>query len=517
MGHIGGEKAAVETQRLSASELKARGNRRVACGELELALEDYVAALAQGSACFPADEIAVLHSNCSLVLLRLGRPREAEEEASKCTRLRPEWAKGFFRRGSALEAIAATARRTDGDGGAISTDATALAAEAAECFRSAHRLSTNASERAECKRRELRASAPTAPPPAVTSPAARRMSCVPIRPQRFHPCDPALRDHLLREGFVCVGGVASAEMLSALHGCLWSHLGEAMGMVRGDPSTWGNAFAGPAHLGLNTWGGVGQSELMWRARTAPAVGAAFETAWGLTGGQPMLCSFDGCAVFRPPQLDASWRTRPALEWLHVDQGATKRGMQGLQAQLLLLDQDERSGGLVVLPRSHERHERIVPPDETHDYYGIDADDPHLDGLGEARLVCARAGDLILWDSRTVHASEPADASAPLPVDEESGGGVGLARAVCMVCMVPAEAALGARPELPQERARLVEACVTTTHWPGETSVVSHGAAFAGRMGSIGPEGRALVLGERCLARQKRRGILLSEHALASMG
>ena len=64
------------------------------------------------------------------------------------------------------------------------------------------------------------------------------------------------------------------------------------------------AFTGPAHLGLLTWGHIGQSALMWRARTQPGVGCAFEVAWGLPPGAPMLTSFDGLALFRPPQVIA---------------------------------------------------------------------------------------------------------------------------------------------------------------------------------------------------------------------
>jgi hypothetical protein len=102
-------------------------------------------------------------------------------------------------------------------------------------------------------------------------------------------------------------------------------------MRRGKPHTWGcadaaaskAAFPGPAHLGLATWGHVGQSAVLWKARCLPRVGAAFEAAWGLDGGAPLIVSFDGLTVFRPPQLAKVWTTQPALKWLHCDQGATK--------------------------------------------------------------------------------------------------------------------------------------------------------------------------------------------------
>ncbi|KAF0909955.1 hypothetical protein E2562_001208 [Oryza meyeriana var. granulata] len=48
----------------------------------------------------PAD--ATLYSNRSLCHLRSGRAQEASEDANACTRLRPEWTKGYYRKGSAL-------------------------------------------------------------------------------------------------------------------------------------------------------------------------------------------------------------------------------------------------------------------------------------------------------------------------------------------------------------------------------------------------------------------------------
>ena len=335
----------------------------------------------------------------------------------------------------------------------------------------------------------------------------RRRGVVPLRDApRIPPTEwRRIRKHLLREGFVVVAGAADARELSRLRHLLWVHLEETTPMRRGFPETWGRTpFPGPARLGLQTWGCVGQSEVMWRARCLPRVGASFEAAWGLEGGAPLLTSFDGLALFRPPQVNPSWATRPALEWLHVDQGSSKRGLVGVQGALLLYDQDESTGGFVCVPRSHERHEQLVPAHKTHDFVQFKPDDARLDGLGDARLVCARAGDLVLWDSRLVHASQPADASAPLPTDDECGGRPRLSRACCMICMVPAAPYVSAQPNLADERRALVEAAATTTHWPQENQVASQGAPGQG-VGSVRKlpsEARSLCLGEPCPRRAK---------------
>ena len=361
--------------------------------------------------------LAALWSNLSLALLRAGEAAEAIAAADASISVRPDWTKGHYRRGVALL-----------DADLPSQAAASLGRARVLCEDERERLAVDvALERAAAagafRRREPEPStddvADEAEPGGggggigarllLRRPLSEaRRTVKPLWAPRFAPTDPQLREHLLSQGFAVVRGAVSGTRLATLRAELWEHLELETQMRRGRPETWGGVFSGPAHLGLLTWGAIGQASLQWSARTEPAVGAAFETVWGLSGGDPLLTSFDGLALFRPPQLDATWLTRPALEWLHVDQGSSKRGMVGVQGQLLLYDQDAASGGLVVVPGSHQRHEELVPEHRRKDYVRFDADDARLDGLGPARLVCAAAGDLVLWDSRTVHASAASD-------------------------------------------------------------------------------------------------------------
>ena len=485
-----------------APTLKEQGNALYAQGEVAAALEAYEAALfaEEGRG---AEHL--LHANISFALLQLGETERAADAAQACISLRPDWHKGHFRQGAALAAA--------GCGEA-----------AAACFETASRLTLGGPQWRQLQREIDRCMARG--PLCGVSP--QRTSVVPLEPPRFAPLDPMVREHLLREGYVVVRGGVEGEALLELRRLLWAHLAHEGGMQRGAPETWGGERAsriGPAHLGLVTWGSVGQSDFLWRARVAPAVGAAFETAWGGAGGLAMLTSFDGAVVFRPPQYDSSWRTKAALEWLHVDQGATKRGMCGIQGQLLLWDQGVASGGLVCVPRSHLRHDSLVGPHRQADYVAIDANDARLAGLDDARLICARAGDLVLWDSRCVHASCPADMEAPLPREEDDElegvrGRPRLARAAAMICMVPAGPALAKRPRLAAERSRLVDSGATTTHWPQDLTVVSSGeGAPPGaplRCDSLVAEARALVRGEHCNGRSRWRAEERSRTALMEM-
>jgi tetratricopeptide (TPR) repeat protein len=421
---VAGEAAAPPSTPALRDALKAEGNGHVARGDWRSAIGCYRRALSMP---FGEEEeadpvvLAALWSNLSLALLRAGEAAEAIAAADASISVRPDWTKGHYRRGVALL-----------DADLPSQAAASLGRARVLCEDERERLAVDvALERAAAagafRRREPEPStddvADEAEPGGggggggggigarlrLRRPLSEaRRTVKPLWAPRFAPTDPRLREHLLSEGFAVVRSAVSGTRLAALRAELWEYLELETPMRRGRPETWGGVFSGPAHLGLLTWGAIGQASLQWSARTEPAVGAAFETVWGLSGGDPLLTSFDGLALFRPPQLDATWLTRPALEWLHVDQGSSKRGMVGVQGQLLLYDQDAASGGLVVVPGSHQRHEELVPEHRRKDYVRFDADDARLDGLGPARLVCAAAGDLVLWDSRTVHASAASD-------------------------------------------------------------------------------------------------------------
>ncbi|KAJ3351765.1 hypothetical protein HDU83_008667 [Entophlyctis luteolus] len=79
-----------------SEELKRKGNSLFSEGNLEQALEAYKEAIkldSSNSAAF---------SNASLTLLKLGKANEALDMAERCIMLRPEWVKGYYRKGNAL-------------------------------------------------------------------------------------------------------------------------------------------------------------------------------------------------------------------------------------------------------------------------------------------------------------------------------------------------------------------------------------------------------------------------------
>ncbi|TVU45708.1 hypothetical protein EJB05_05204, partial [Eragrostis curvula] len=81
------------------AQLKSQGGKAVEEKDYTSALKFYSEAINMG----PAD--AVLYSNRSLCYLKMEQAQDALRDANACIRLRPEWAKGYYRKGAALMSL----------------------------------------------------------------------------------------------------------------------------------------------------------------------------------------------------------------------------------------------------------------------------------------------------------------------------------------------------------------------------------------------------------------------------
>jgi hypothetical protein len=134
----------------------------------------------------------------------------------------------------------------------------------------------------------------------------------------------------------------------------------------------------------------------------------------------------------------------------------------VQGMVSLFDQTESTGGLVVVPDSHHLFtaitERHASRARGHLVRLTGGWDDEL--LADTRpiIVGCKAGDLILWDSRTVHCNSPALLKPNVPAEGE----VDLLRAVAYVCMVPRSKA---DRDVLRHRSQAVAGRITTSHWP----------------------------------------------------
>lgn len=292
------------------------------------------------------------------------------------------------------------------------------------------------------------------------------------------------------DGFALIPAVLTADECDHAISLLWdyveaaSNVKKAMGVAspsppvsRSDPDTWHSSASWPACLegGILPYYGSGQSSCAWFVRTRPAVRAAFSSLWSSLrgappGAQPMSTSFDGLLMWRsssPP---------PEAGWFHIDQcPLTKPGFAMVQGLVNLVDATQGSGGNVMIRGSHEvfpghymtKHYADRASElKGEDWFEFDGEDPVLlKWHEEGRVVRLgmRKGDLLLWDSRTVHCSYPPEARG------EEGGGKRpeIVRAAALVAMCP-------RDDVParvrEGRRKQVEAGMTATHWPQKGDV-----------------------------------------------
>jgi hypothetical protein len=216
------------------------------------------------------------------------------------------------------------------------------------------------------------------------------------------------------------------------------------------PATWPTADL-PVQTILNTYEnyGVVHERFMWEARLEPGVLNAFAKVWGT---DELLVSFDSLNVTLP-------NLKPARKpWPHIDQAPRKRGLHCVQGIINLSHAGPEDGSLVVIPGSQALVEEFFDTKtdptswEWKDNRYFSEEDMHWfrsRGL-EPLKVLAKPGDLILWDSRTIHwGGEPTSKSDTI-------------RTVIYAAYAPAEMASA---DALEEKKRVFMAYGATTHWP----------------------------------------------------
>ncbi len=221
------------------------------------------------------------------------------------------------------------------------------------------------------------------------------------------------------------------------------------GVLRDDVSTWGKWRVDPRGIMLN--GDLLHCEGAWLVRGLPTVHSAFAHVWK---DEDLIVSFDSTILWLPWEGQNLFR-RPHVEGLHIDQNPfSKPGLCCVQGMVPLIDVTESSGGLAVVPGSHrdsalwKRHRWGGG-----DFCVMNDSDPVQQ---RRQLVLARAGDLVLWDSRTVHGGHVGTQA----VAETAG----LVRLTQTVCMLPRKTAT--EQVLAWRRNAFLKG-MGTTHWPNE--------------------------------------------------
>mmetsp|Transcript_32883 Transcript_32883/g.61363 ORF Transcript_32883/g.61363 Transcript_32883/m.61363 type:complete len:319 (+) Transcript_32883:59-1015(+) len=280
------------------------------------------------------------------------------------------------------------------------------------------------------------------------------VNIIPTEVERFEPDDVRLKDFLDENGFVVVKGVMDTSMIEVAKDKLWKFLQGNAGMIRDDASTWTAdklESVGMPNNGI-VCTGVGQTDFMWYMRLLPKVKLAFSTVYDT---DDLLCSMDGCNIFLPWHRDeASQHLKTSTGWYHVDQGLLLRGRQCVQGLVTLTDVTAATGGLCLIPGSGKHHDELV------ELTGVETNfakvPPSFHALRQKQILpLCQAGDLILWDSRTIHCSTPA-----LEIPTQSPDD--LLRIVAYICMTPRRLAGN---DVLENRMQAYMRDMTMHHWP----------------------------------------------------
>lgn len=277
---------------------------------------------------------------------------------------------------------------------------------------------------------------------------------------RFAPGSPDGIAYLDEHGYVVIANVLNAGESKHALDLTWDYLEQLeTGVDRNDVATWGDdRWPTAVHGGILPGHGIGHSAAQWFIRSAPNLKKSFAAVWDT---DELLVSFDGMALWRPWALNPAWKTNRGGSWLHIDQHPiTRPGKQCVQGLVNLLPTSRQTGGNVLIPGSHKKFHTIpdVYPERlgrvplTVDHFRFPSDDPMLNGTPP--IMChMEAGDLLLWDSRTIHCSSSA-LDAPDAKAE-------LMRAVSLVCMMPKRLTPA---DVIEQRRRAVEGVISTTNW-----------------------------------------------------
>ncbi|KAJ4315832.1 hypothetical protein N0V84_008166 [Fusarium piperis] len=218
-----------------------------------------------------------------------------------------------------------------------------------------------------------------------------------------------------------------------------------------NPETW-KAENLPVQSKLNTFDNycVVHEKFMWDARMEPGVVDSFAKIWGT---DQLLVSFDSLNVTFPNRKDKPARA----PWPHIDQSPMKRGVHCIQGIINLSPAGAEDGSLMLIPGSNvlqdEFFDTQTDPDtwEAKDWRRFTEQEMEWwtkKGLRPIK-VHAEPGDLILWDSRTVHwGGEPTEKS-------------NVVRTVIYASYSPARLAT---PETLKEKQRVFSLYGATTHW-----------------------------------------------------
>ena len=210
----------------------------------------------------------------------------------------------------------------------------------------------------------------------------------------------------------------------------------------------------PKHSMLLQQYQVGHHPFVWQIRQNPKVVDIYSKIWS-TKPEDLLTSFDGASFHFPPEkTNRGWYRQT---WYHTDQSYFRPDFECIQSWVTAYDVDEGDATLAFLESSNKYHkefQEVHKVEDKSDWYKHTREEQAFyveKGCTEKKIRC-KAGDMVFWDSRTIHCGTEAVRMREKPN----------LRNVVYVCMTPRAKATEAN--LRKKRKAFNEIRMTS-HWP----------------------------------------------------
>eukprot|EP00048_Salpingoeca_helianthica_P006094 m.94830 g.94830 ORF g.94830 m.94830 type:complete len:387 (-) comp13877_c0_seq1:21-1181(-) len=317
-----------------------------------------------------------------------------------------------------------------------------------------------------------------------------------------------LEETLEQHGVAVLPDVLDVEEIGLMREGMWSMLGTITKNfatpITPEPRTWGQYFAlqPMRHSMLHDFK-VGHAQVAWDVRQNPRVAGAFAKLWRVAP-EDLLTSTDGMAIHFPPEAIAAAareeeRAKIAKsevtankgeereeadedddpvypggplansyyrggDWFHTDQAPGRPELSCVQGLVTAYDMSDGDGTLAVLRGSNKHFAAFASQFGLQGHTAVDwcsirdesRERSFFDERGCKRVnVRARAGSLVLWDSRTVHCGCLPQRGRPDPK----------IRFVVYVCMKPLPFGASERAEALKRKREILANRKTSSHWP----------------------------------------------------
>ena len=303
-------------------------------------------------------------------------------------------------------------------------------------------------------------------------------------PTRRVEDSPSIIQDLQDNGYSVVGGVLDESECSRFTDMTWEWLSSlGSGIDRHDPLTWTSSKWPKGTHGLIQHYNVGHSPFSWGVRMNTNVRKVFGDLWGT---DDLVTSFDGVCIKRPPEITrCRFESSADKSWLHCDQSKgtvnkvpTVNGWQCIQGAVNLEDSDIGDGCFHVLSGSHRFHSSASWEGTNKDWYKLSETDIkwyESKGCVSTKVTCPKGG-MVLWDSRSIHASSNPVKGRAHP---------GRFRYTVFVCMTPRRHVSSI---VQKRRKKAFDEGRTTSHWPSRTCLFGKTPrTYGNKDDCVGPE------------------------------